>query len=76
MVHPAFERKNLTISGYYLLCMVAFVQTVETGSFTAAAARMGLSKSAAGKNVVRLEQRLGVKLGNVFFAVIISTLLI
>ncbi len=47
-----------------LLCMAAFVHTVETGSFTAAAARMGMSKSAAGKNVARLEQRLGVKLLN------------
>lgn len=47
-----------------LLSMAAFVHTVETGSFTAAAARMGMSKSAAGKNVARLEQRLGVKLLN------------
>lgn len=47
-----------------LLCMAAFVHTVETGSFTAAAARMGMSKSVAGKNVARLEQRLGVKLLN------------
>lgn len=47
-----------------LLCMVTFVHTVEAGSFTAAAARMGTSKSAAGKNVARLEQRLGVKLLN------------
>jgi len=40
----------------------AFVHAVETGSFTAAASRMGLSKSAAGKCVARLETRLGVKL--------------
>jgi DNA-binding transcriptional LysR family regulator len=39
-----------------------FVHTVETGSFTAAGMRMGLSKSAVGKSVARLEQRLGVKL--------------
>lgn len=40
----------------------AFVHAVETGSFTAAAARMGLSKSAIGKSVARLEERLGARL--------------
>lgn len=40
----------------------AFVHSVETGSFTAAAIRMGLSKSATGKSVARLEERLGVRL--------------
>lgn len=40
----------------------AFVQTVDAGSFTAAANRMGLSKSAIGKAVARLETRLGVRL--------------
>ncbi|CAB3774354.1 LysR family transcriptional regulator [Paraburkholderia humisilvae] len=44
--------------------MSAFVHAVETGSFTAAAARMGLSKSAAAKCVARLEARLAVKLLN------------
>ncbi|MDQ1158975.1 DNA-binding transcriptional LysR family regulator [Sphingomonas sp. SORGH_AS 950] len=44
--------------------IAAFVHTVETGSFTAAAARMGLSKSATGKGVARLESRLGVRLLN------------
>lgn len=47
-----------------LLSMAAFVHTVETGSFTAAAVRMGVSKSATGKHVARIEQRLGVKLLN------------
>ncbi|WP_413736508.1 LysR family transcriptional regulator [Sodalis sp. RH21] len=42
----------------------AFVYTVETGSFTAAAIRMGISKSAPGKSVARLEDRLGIKLLN------------
>ncbi|PKU22904.1 LysR family transcriptional regulator [Telmatospirillum siberiense] len=42
----------------------AFVHSVETGSFTAAAARMGVSKSATGKSVARLEERLGVRLLN------------
>ncbi len=40
----------------------AFVHSVETGSFTAAAARIGVSKSATGKSVARLEERLGVRL--------------
>lgn len=40
----------------------AFVHAVETGSFTAAAARMGVSKSATGKSVAHLEERLGVRL--------------
>ncbi|WP_331458317.1 LysR family transcriptional regulator [Burkholderia sp. MSMB1498] len=46
----------------HLQGMVAFVHAVGAGSFTAAAARMGLSKSAVGKNVARLEARLGVRL--------------
>lgn len=44
--------------------MSAFVHSVETGSFTAAAARMGVTKSATGKSVARLEERLGVRLLN------------
>src|SRR6476660_7300928 len=40
----------------------AFVHAVETGSFTAAAARLGVSKSATGKSVARLEDRLGTRL--------------
>ncbi|MBB3356978.1 MULTISPECIES: LysR family transcriptional regulator [unclassified Novosphingobium] len=40
----------------------AFVHSVETGSFTAAADRMGLSKSATGKMVARLEARLDAQL--------------
>jgi DNA-binding transcriptional LysR family regulator len=42
--------------------ILAFVHAVETGSFTAAARRMGLSKSATGKSVARLEERLGTRL--------------
>ena len=38
------------------------MHAVEGGSFTAAAARMGVSKSATGKSVARLEERLGIKL--------------
>ena len=40
----------------------AFVHVAEVKSFTAAAERMGMSRSAVGKSVVRLEDRLGVRL--------------
>ena len=40
----------------------AFVAVVESGSFSAAARRMYLSRSAIGKAVARLEERLGVRL--------------
>jgi DNA-binding transcriptional LysR family regulator len=40
----------------------AFVQAAESGSFVAAGARIGLTASAVGKGVARLEQRLGVRL--------------
>lgn len=39
-----------------------FISTVKTGSFTAAAAHLGITKSAAAKAVTQLEGRLGVKL--------------
>jgi DNA-binding transcriptional LysR family regulator len=42
--------------------ITAFVATAQAGSFTAAAERIGLTQSAIGKSVARLEQRLGVKL--------------
>ncbi|WP_369975600.1 LysR family transcriptional regulator [Xanthomonas bundabergensis] len=42
--------------------ITVFVQAVEAGSFTAAAKRIGLSKSAVGKGVATLEERLGVRL--------------
>ncbi|MFV1944204.1 LysR family transcriptional regulator [Pseudomonas luteola] len=42
----------------------AFVQAVETGSFAAAGTRLGLSPSAVGKAVARLEESLGVRLLN------------
>ncbi|MCM2394710.1 LysR family transcriptional regulator [Rhizobium sp. S95] len=40
----------------------SFVQSAETGSFVAAGRKLGLSASAVGKAVVRLEQRLDVRL--------------
>jgi DNA-binding transcriptional LysR family regulator len=40
----------------------AFVQAVETGSFARAADKLGLTRSAVGKSVARLERRLGARL--------------
>ncbi|MHC1479426.1 LysR family transcriptional regulator [Frateuria aurantia] len=42
--------------------ILTFVQVVQAGSFTAAGAAMGLTGSAVGKNVSRLEARLATKL--------------
>lgn len=42
--------------------LVAFVASVETGGFAAAGRRLGVSASAIGKAVARLEARLGVRL--------------
>lgn len=44
--------------------IVAFVQTVEAGSFTGAGERLHVTKSAVGKSIAQLEQRLGVRLLN------------
>jgi DNA-binding transcriptional LysR family regulator len=46
----------------HLAGVVAFVHAVEAGSFTGAAARIGLSKSAVAKSVARLEERVGARL--------------
>ncbi|WP_266159825.1 LysR family transcriptional regulator [Dyella silvatica] len=42
--------------------LAAFVRTAQTQSFVAAGRLLGLSASAVGKSVARLEQRLGVRL--------------
>ncbi|MBB3139880.1 LysR family transcriptional regulator [Halomonas organivorans] len=42
--------------------ITAFVTTAQQGSFTAAAERLGLTRSAVAKSVGRLEERLGLKL--------------
>jgi DNA-binding transcriptional LysR family regulator len=39
-----------------------FVQTVDAGSFAVAAERLGLTRSAVGKTIARLERRLGTRL--------------
>ncbi|WP_199098100.1 LysR family transcriptional regulator [Dyella sp. ASV21] len=44
--------------------IAAFVSAVKTGSFTAAASSLGLTRSAIGKSIVRLETQLGVRLLN------------
>ncbi|MGY2052479.1 LysR substrate-binding domain-containing protein [Methylobacterium sp. JK268] len=46
----------------HLGALNAFVQTAEAGSFAAAAVKLGLSASAVGKAVARLEERLAVRL--------------
>ena len=50
------------ISSERLNGVQAFVMAAETGSFTQAAQRLGLTRSAVGKGVARLEERLGVRL--------------
>ncbi|TIP98812.1 MAG: LysR family transcriptional regulator, partial [Mesorhizobium sp.] len=42
--------------------LVAFVRTVDAGSFHAASRLVGSSPSAVSKSVARLERRLGVRL--------------
>ncbi|MGP8308453.1 LysR family transcriptional regulator [Vibrio sp. YIC-376] len=42
--------------------VVEYVETLKTGSFTAAGERLGLTGSAVGKSVTRLEQKLGTTL--------------
>ena len=48
---------NDTLNG-----VAEFVEAVEAGGFSAAAARMNLSRSAIGKTIARLERRLDVRL--------------
>jgi DNA-binding transcriptional LysR family regulator len=44
--------------------ITAFVGALKSGSFTAAAASLGLTRSAVGKSIVRLEVRMGTRLLN------------
>lgn len=50
------------MSGDIPAAMIAFARVVEAGSFTAAAERLGLSKSAISKQIARLESHLGAQL--------------
>jgi DNA-binding transcriptional LysR family regulator len=50
------------ISAEHLKGITAFVQAADAGSFTLAAARLGLSKSGVAKSVSRLEDRFGTRL--------------
>ena len=51
------ERRLDSLNGF-----VVFVQVAETRSFVAAGRLLGVSASAVGKSVARLEDRLGVRL--------------
>ncbi|RLK56403.1 LysR family transcriptional regulator [Stenotrophomonas rhizophila] len=51
-----------TYSASRLQGISVFVQSVDAGSFTAAAQRLGVTKSAVGKSVSTLERRLGIRL--------------
>jgi DNA-binding transcriptional LysR family regulator len=42
--------------------IAVFVQVVDSGSFTNAADRLGLSRAVVSKSITRLEARLGVRL--------------
>ncbi len=44
--------------------IAAFVSAAKAGSFTAAAASLGLTRSAVGKSIARLEARMAVRLLN------------
>jgi DNA-binding transcriptional LysR family regulator len=44
--------------------LVSFVESAASGSFTAAAARLELTPAAVSKNVMKLEQQIGVRLFN------------
>ena len=44
--------------------LVSFVESAQSGSFTTAAAKLGVTPAAVGKNVTRLEHELGVRLFN------------
>ncbi len=52
----------MTIPMDSLGALNVFVQAAETRSFTAAGRQLGISSSAVGKSIARLEQRLGIRL--------------
>jgi DNA-binding transcriptional LysR family regulator len=54
--------RNMERSSVDLLDVLAFVRVVETGAFSRAAQRMGMSKSILSRRVARLEEQLGARL--------------
>ena len=60
---PDFADKRFLIMDS-ISALTSFVRTAETLSFVQAAQLLGISASAVGKNVARLEQQLGVRLFN------------
>jgi DNA-binding transcriptional LysR family regulator len=56
------ERKSQIARNDQLSGVVIFVEAARAGNFTAAAERLGIGKSAVGKSIARLEERLGTKL--------------
>ncbi|NTB87622.1 LysR family transcriptional regulator [Agrobacterium tumefaciens] len=55
----------MTLSEFdHLGGVAAFVTAARAGSFTAAAEKLGVTKSAVGKSIARLENRLGMQLFN------------
>ena len=50
------------IPGDILADLPAFIAAAEAGSFSAAASRLNLTRSAVGRSIARLEHRLGVRL--------------
>ena len=57
MVLHVMERSSVD-----LLDVLAFVRVAETGAFSRAAERMGMSKSIVSRRVARLEEQLGARL--------------
>src|SRR3982751_382825 len=53
---------NMERSSVDLLDVLAFVRVVESGAFSRAAERMGISKSILSRRVARLEEQLGARL--------------
>jgi DNA-binding transcriptional LysR family regulator len=56
------RNRALRDSSRHLQGIAVFVSVVEAGSFAAAADRLGLTRSAVGKSIARLEDRLGIRL--------------
>jgi DNA-binding transcriptional LysR family regulator len=54
--------RKMEHSSVDLLDVLAFVRVVETGAFSRAAERMGMSKSIVSRRVARLEEQLGARL--------------